>query len=200
MNKTLKTLATLASGMVLLSFVVVVVNQTAGVVQLAKEVNPTSGTATLWGLLMAYGGLIGIPVVILMRMPRPLVPPANDSCPEFDDHLKRLGERLAANPRVRLASIQPVDRRGVDDALRVLDEDATQIVKQMASTVFLTTAVSQSGRFDACSCWPRNHAWCGASPICTISGRRCGRCCTSMPMWRPRRSSPANSMIWSCTR
>ena len=79
MNKTLKTLATLGSGMVLLSFVVVVINQTAGVVQLAKEVNPSLGTATLWGLLIAYGGLVGVPVVIVMRMPRPLVPPASEA-------------------------------------------------------------------------------------------------------------------------
>ena len=109
MNKTLKTLATLGSGVVLLSFVVVVINQTAGVVQLAKEVNPSLGTATLWGLLIAYGGLIGVPVVIVMRMPRPLVPPASETCPEFDDHLKRLGERLAVNPRVH-ACLDPADR------------------------------------------------------------------------------------------
>ncbi len=133
MNKTLKTLATLGSGMVLLSFVVVVINQTAGVVQLAKEVNPSLGTATLWALLIAYGGLIGVPVVIVMRMPRPLVPPASETGPEFDDHLKRLGERLAVNPRVMRASIQPIDRRGIDDALRVLDEDANVIIKQMAT-------------------------------------------------------------------
>ncbi len=149
MNKTIKTLAALAGGLVLLSFMLVVVNQTAGVVQLAKEVNPTLGTATLWGLLIAYGGLIGVPIVIVMRMPRPLVPPASESCPEFDDHLKRLGERLAINPRVQRASIQPSDRPGIDLALRVLDADANAIVKQMATTVFLTTAVSQSGRLDA---------------------------------------------------
>ena len=59
-----------------------------------------------------------------------------------------MGKRLASNPQVRLASIQPIDRRGVDDALRLLDEDATRVVRQMASTVFLTTAVSQSGRLD----------------------------------------------------
>jgi len=149
MNKTLKTLALLASGMVMLSFVVVVINQTAGVVQLAKEVHPALGRATLWGLLIAYGGLIGIPVVMLVRMPRPLAPPAGDAGPEFDDHLKRLGERLAVNPRVQRAAIRPIDRQGVEDALCVLDRDADTIVKQMATTVFLTTAVSQSGRLDA---------------------------------------------------
>ena len=46
------------------------------------------------------------------------------------------------------ASIRPTDRRGIDEALRVLDDDANAIIKQMASTVFLTTAVSQSGRLD----------------------------------------------------
>jgi hypothetical protein len=149
MNKTIRTLAILASGAMLLSFVVVVVNQTAGVVQLAKEVHPSLGTATLWVLLIAYAGLIGVPIVMVVRMPRPLKPPASESSPEFPDHLMRLGERLAANPRVRLDSIRPFERSGIEDALRALDQDADAIVKQMATTVFLTTAVSQSGRLDA---------------------------------------------------
>ncbi len=148
MNKTIKTLMVLASGLVLLSFTVVVVNQTAQVVILAKEVHPALGTVTLWGLLVSYGVLAGVPFVMIVRMPRRLSPPANDSGPEFDKHVAELGRRLESNPRVRLASIRPVDRRGVEDALRVLDEDATRIVKQMATTTFLTTAVSQSGRLD----------------------------------------------------
>ncbi len=82
-------------------------------------------------------------------MPRPLVPPVSDSGPEFTAHVQGLARRLTANPRIRLDASQPVDRRGVEDALRVLDQDATQVVKQMATTVFLTTAVSQSGRLDA---------------------------------------------------
>ena len=149
MNKTLKTLAVLASGLVVLSFAVVVINETAGVVQLAKEVHPTLGKITLWGLLIAYGGMMGVPLVIVLRMPKPLKPPASESGPEFEHHLKRLGERLASNPRIGRAAIRPTDRRGVEDALRVLDQDANAIVKQMATTVFLTTAVSQSGRLDA---------------------------------------------------
>jgi hypothetical protein len=149
MNKTLKTLAVLASSLVLLCFAVVVVNQTAGVVQLAREVHPTLGRVILWGLLLAYGGMIGVPLVIVLRMPRPLTPPKSEASPEFDDHLKRLGARLAANARIQQASIRPNDRRGVEDALRVLDQEADAIVKRMATTVFLTTAVSQSGRLDA---------------------------------------------------
>jgi hypothetical protein len=149
MKQTIKTFAVLGSGLILLSFIVVVVNQTAQVVQLARGVNPTLGVVTMWGLLLTYGGLIGVPVVLVLRMPRPLVPPARDSGPEFELYLKRLGARLAANSRVQNASIQPSDRFAVEGALEVLDRDADTVVKQMATTVFLTTAVSQSGRLDA---------------------------------------------------
>src|SRR5262245_51060056 len=149
MTKSLKTFALLGSGLILLSFTVVVINQTAGVVQLAKEVHPTLGTVTLWGLLIAYGGIVGVPAVMIMRMPKPLSPPASDSGPEFDAHIKRLGERLAANPRVQIDTGKPIDRRQVEDSIHALDAEADAVIKQMATTVFLTTAVSQSGRLDA---------------------------------------------------
>jgi hypothetical protein len=87
--------------------------------------------------------------VIILRMPKPLEPPESETGPEYEDHLKRLGQRLATNPRIKLAAIQPVDRPSIEQAIQILDDDANTIVKQMATTVFLTTAVSQSGRLDA---------------------------------------------------
>jgi Domain of unknown function (DUF697) len=149
MKKSLKTFALLGSSLVLLSFTVIVINQTAGVVQLAREVHPALGTATLWGLLIAYTGMVGVPVVMVMRMPKPLSPPASDTGPEFERHIKLLGERLAANKRIQFDPAHPIDRRQVEDAVRILDLDADALIKQMATTVFLTTAVSQSGRLDA---------------------------------------------------
>jgi hypothetical protein len=149
MKKSLKTFALLGSGMIILSCTLVVINQTAGVVQLAKEVHPTFGTITLWGLLTVYAGVIGVPLVMIMRMPKPLVPPSAESGPEFEHHLTQLRERLASNPRLHLETVGPVDREKVEDAIRALDAEADLLVKQMATTVFLTTAVSQSGRLDA---------------------------------------------------
>jgi Domain of unknown function (DUF697) len=149
MKKTIQTLTLLVSGLVLLSCVVVVINQTAGVVHLARDVHPALGTATLWALLLAYGGLVGVPMVMVARMPRPLVPPDSETSPEFDTHIAKLGERLASNPHIHFAADRPIDRRSVEDALLVLDSEANTIVKRMATTVFLTTAVSQSGRLDA---------------------------------------------------
>ena len=74
MNKTIKTLILLASGLVLLSFTVVVVNQTAQVVMLAKEVHPVLGTVTLWGLLLSYGVLVGVPFVMIVQDAPPAHP------------------------------------------------------------------------------------------------------------------------------
>lgn len=148
MKKTVKTLLFLGSGLVLLSFGVVVVNQTAQVVLLAREVHPALGQATLWGLLLAYAGLVGAPVVMVLRMPKALVPPAGDSGPEFDAHLAELGRRLASNPRVA-ANGPLTDRWQIEQALRGLEAESSTIARQMATTVFLTTAVSQSGRLDA---------------------------------------------------
>jgi Domain of unknown function (DUF697) len=149
MKKTLKTLLLLGSALVVVSFGVIVVNQTAQVVALARQVHPTLGTVTLWGLLASYSALIGVPVVIILRMPRALTPPATDTGPEFEAHLAALGRRLQANPLVP-APMGPSPARGdIEDALRALDIEANTAVKQMATTVFLTTAVSQSGRLDA---------------------------------------------------
>ena len=172
MKKSLKTFALLGSGLIILSCTLVVINQTAGVVALAKEVHPVLGTATLWGLLAVYAGIIGVPAVMIMRMPKPLVLPESDSGPEFEEHLKRLRDRLASNPLLQLDTSRPVDRREIKDAIEVLDTEADAVIKQMATMVFLTTAVSQSGRLDALLVLSPNRAWSGGSRTFTTSGHR----------------------------
>jgi hypothetical protein len=149
MKKTVKTLLLLGSGLALLSFCVVVVNQTAQVVILARQAHPVLGTVTLWGLIITYSGLVGVPVVMVLRMPRALVPPPSESGHEFEAHLAALAHRLQSNPRVSTSLAARPARRDVEEALRPLDLEANAVIKQMATTVFLTTAVSQSGRLDA---------------------------------------------------
>ena len=146
MSRTFRVFALFASGTVLLSFAVVVLNQTAQVVQLASVIHPTLGTATLVALLGTYAGLVGVPLVMVLRLPSPLVPPASEDQPEFDVHLKKLGERLATSPL--LAGRDLSDRQGVEEALEVLAARTNEIVRQTATGVFLATAVSQSGRLD----------------------------------------------------
>ena len=146
MSRTFRVFALFASGTILLSFAVLVLNQTAQVVQLASVIHPTLGTATLATLLATYAGLVGVPLVMVLRLPSPLIPPENENGPEFDAHLKKLGERLAASPL--LAGRDLSDRHGIEDALDVLAARTNEIVRQTATGVFLATAVSQSGRLD----------------------------------------------------
>src|SRR5262245_5844690 len=100
MNRTLRIVALFAGGAVLLSCGILVLNQTAQVVELAEKIHPTLGTVILYSLLGGYIVALGVPIVLISRLPGPLVPPAEDEGPQFDRHLKLLKERLAANPHL----------------------------------------------------------------------------------------------------
>ncbi|HKZ82321.1 MAG TPA: DUF697 domain-containing protein [Anaerolineae bacterium] len=149
MKLQLARLALFASVFVLLCSVVFVVNQTAQVVALANTVSPVFGQVVLYGLLMIYALVVLVPIVMFARLPRAIRPPADDQSPEFQTYLKRLGARLATNPHLVGRDLQLNDRAGIEAALNVLDEQASQIIKATASTVFVSTAISQNGRLDA---------------------------------------------------
>lgn len=144
---TLRRIVLLLSLFVLLAFAVFVVNQTAQVVELAGRIDPRLATATLWGLLALYAALLITPAVLWWRMPPPLEPPESEEDPRFDEHLARLRRRLAGNPHLLGAPLK--EREQVDSALELLGAEADAAVREAASAVFLTTAVSQSGRLDA---------------------------------------------------
>ncbi|HSR50975.1 MAG TPA: DUF697 domain-containing protein, partial [Acidobacteriota bacterium] len=148
MLENLKRLVVPLALLVLVGFVVVVVSQTAQVVDLASRIDPRLGTVVLWGLLAIYAGLVGVPVVRLLAMPRALRPPESDGGPEFERHLKRLGRRLASNRQLTGHDFDLGSREGVESALAVLDAQADEEIRSRAATVFLMTAISQSGRLD----------------------------------------------------
>jgi hypothetical protein len=146
MKKTIRNLALFASAIIVLSFGVLVINQTAQVVQLASAYHPTAGRVTLWVLVGAYGALVAIPLVMVLRLPRPLVAPSSREGPEYRAHLERLRGRLRINTHHQVESLE--DEAGIEQAIRWLDDEAVRIIKATASQVFLSTAVSQSGRLD----------------------------------------------------
>jgi hypothetical protein len=132
---------------VLVAFGVLVLRETAAVVALARDVHPVLGQVTLWALVVIYAVCLGVPAVLFLRLPRPLVPPASESDPEFPRYLARLRGRLARNPRLQGQAIGD-DRAAVAQALAILDRQADLEIRKEASLVFLSTAISQSGRLD----------------------------------------------------
>jgi hypothetical protein len=115
-------------------------------VQLASSVDPGLGRMTLWTLVVVYAAAVGVPVVLFVRLPGQLNPPSSEADPAFPAHLKKLGERLATNPH--LAGRDLSNREGVDAGLDVLGTRSDAIAREAAASVFLATAVSQSGRLD----------------------------------------------------
>jgi hypothetical protein len=146
MEKPLRNAVLLVSALLGVAFLVFLVNQTVQVVGLADRLHPALGTAVLWGLLLIYAACAFVPLAMLLRLPRPLTPPASEASPEFPAHLRALGRRLQGNPL--LADRALASRADIEEALRVLDGRADEIVRSVGSQVFITTAVSQNGSLD----------------------------------------------------
>lgn len=147
MNKAFKKITFLTSGLILLFFVIFVINQTSQVVELADKVNRGFGSIVFWGLLIIYAVLILIPVVLFLRLPRSLPPPKSEDAREFGAYLEVLQRRLASNPCLRGLDLS--NRQQIENALALLAKNADKIIHQAAATVFISTAISQSGRLDA---------------------------------------------------
>lgn len=129
-------------------FILFVINQTAGVVELAGRLHPAFGTFLLYALLMVYIAVIAVPVVILLKMPRTLLPPKDRESPEYQVYLERLKKRLRSNLLLKNAALDLDSPDGIGHAFALLDNEANDMLKSNASTVFITTAVSQNGRLD----------------------------------------------------
>ncbi len=136
------------AALIILASVVVVINQTAQLVELTSTLDPTLGRVLLIVLIALYVGLLAVPLVLVLRLPRPLSPPDVDHGPEFEAHLSALSRRLRVNPLLADSRARLTNREEIEEGLRVLDDEANRLIRAAASTVFLTTAVSQSGRLD----------------------------------------------------
>lgn len=143
-----KKLVVLASLFVLVSSLIFVINQTAQVVALAGTISPLLARIVLVALLILYAAVIAVPLVIFIRLPKGMTPPPDEQSDEYRLYLRRLAARLTLNPN--LAGHTPLDtRESIHSALAILDAKADDIIKETASRLFISTAISQNGRLDA---------------------------------------------------
>ncbi len=129
-------------------FIIIVINQTAQVVQLAARIAPWLGQVVLYALLVIYALLILAPILIIVRLPRALQPPPEDS-PEYDAYLKQLAKRLSDNPHLAGANLPLQGRSAIQAALNILDAKAGEVIRNAGATIFVSTAISQNGLLDA---------------------------------------------------
>ena len=144
----MKRTATFLAIAVVVGFMVLVIRETAALVVLARSVDPRLGHAVLWVLVATYAVCLAVPALTFFRLRRPLVPPPLDAPAEVvAAHLGRVAGRLSRH-RLVARPVEPV-AGAIETALRPLDDAAEQEIRKEASLVFLSTAVSQSGRLDA---------------------------------------------------
>lgn len=131
----------------LVSFAVILVNQTLQLSEFAARFHPRAGEAVFWALVFLYAGLVGLPLYLFFRLPKPLVPPADEDSQAFEDHVVSLSARLARNPLVSGEDLS--NREGIEAALETLDGQALEGIKAAGRRAFLTTAISQNGALDS---------------------------------------------------
>lgn len=146
MQKTLMRIAALVAILAISALVLGVVSSVAQLSTVVDQFVPGAGRfffLTVCGLLLV---LALLPVFLFYRMPPPLVPPADDSGPAHESFMRELKERLGQNPALAGDPLETQD--DIAAAMHKLGEKADALVKQHASTVFLSTAVMQNGRLD----------------------------------------------------
>ena len=84
--------------LVVVGAVLFLINQTAQVVMLAGTISPLLAKFVLSSLLAFYTLALLVPLVLLLRLPKSVVPPQDEHTPEYDAYLRFLGARLAPPP------------------------------------------------------------------------------------------------------
>jgi len=129
----------------ILAFVVFVINQVYQVYQLSSGINPTFGIIVLWTLSIVLLTLFSIPFYLFLKLPKPLKPRQGN----IESFREKYFKRLRSNKFLKTEGIQLKNSSDLDLAIEKLNEQADSITKDTASSVFLTTAISQNGKLDA---------------------------------------------------
>jgi len=135
------------SAILIICFILLLINQTVQFISLASGIHPILGQIVGWILIIVYLILTILPVIIYLKLPAVLKPPADDSSPEFDIFIQKLSRRLKKNKYLEGFTVSTPSE--IEKAIKALNKKAEILIKKNATTVFLTTAISQSGRLDA---------------------------------------------------
>lgn len=148
MKKKYKWAIVVLSSIVILFFFITVVNQMMLFVNFISNYSALLGQAVfvLFSLLLLT--LICLPAWFFIRLPARLSFPDPSRPDDVAAYKKKLAENLNKNRHVIKSGVT-VDETNLDEAMKVLDDAAHNEVKETASVVFVSTAVSQSGKLDA---------------------------------------------------
>lgn len=146
LKNSLRSFLIIISIFILFLFIIFMVNQTVQIAGLASSLHPLAGRLVAGILIAIYIILAAALIIMFARLPKPLIPPEDINSPEFPEYLEKLATRLARNTYVREKPL--TTRQDLEAALKILDGESNRIIKAQAAMVFVSTAISQSGRLD----------------------------------------------------
>ena len=145
----LKHFAKILGILMVTAFIIFLVNQIAGIVGLASNINSYFGLVVLLLAITGVGFLVIYPLFLWKTLPPALVPPEDKSGQKYETFLQKYSLRLKKNQLVQEAGIDVLEENGLDAASKVLELKALSLTQNSAGAVFLSTAISQNGRLDA---------------------------------------------------
>jgi hypothetical protein len=145
----MKKIIIILSLLVIVIFIIVVINQTAQFLQLCNNIHPGFGKIVYYGIIIIYSLIVLIPIYLFLVLPKPLRPPAEHDKNAYDHFIQLFAKRLQRNTELQLLKLSIKNKHDIEQAIKILNGMADKKIKETASTIFLTTAISQSGRFDA---------------------------------------------------
>lgn len=136
------------SSLIIILFIVFLINQTAQIVELSKNVSEDFSKFVLFFLIIIYSLLIIIPIYLFISLPSSLKIPESINSPEYQKYIQQLRKRLKKNKFIKGKNLSVNSEEDLKKALNYLNEIADQEIKKNAIGVFTVTALSQSGRLD----------------------------------------------------
>ena len=133
------------SVLVLIAVALIIARETRETVAFVSAVHPMLGHALLWSLLAIYAVCILVPIVTFVRLPKAILPPPAENLAARAAYIEELTKRLRKNKNLVDREITPQTLEG---ALSELGQISRQRTVEAAIAVFVSTAVSQSGRLD----------------------------------------------------
>jgi|SRR5690625_2206656 len=148
MKRRVKLAALAISSIVIIVFLITVINQMTLFVDFVSSYHSWLGQAVFVLFSLMLLTLLILPLYFLLRLPARIPFPDPDSPDDVAEYRKNLVKSLNRNRHIQKSGLE-VDDRNLDEAIGILDEIAHKEIKQSASVVFISTAVSQSGKLDA---------------------------------------------------
>lgn len=153
--KRIKPILTAISIGVLIVFILFVYNQTAQFVTSLSERNPLAGQVALVVLCILYLFFLLVPVVSIFRYRKTPELPDSTEDSDYPAYLQAVRANLKNHKAIQAegtffpAETDKSVAEQIDEAYAWLNIQGNAIIKKEATSVFLTTAVSQNGSLDA---------------------------------------------------